>query len=457
MNKINILIKSKPILLLALIGLSIINVSCKKYLDAKTDKKLVIPASIEDAEALLNYYPLMNGAYPSFGIESDDDFIVSDSLFNSFFLSAQKTIIWDKDAATDPISENYWAQLYQRVYNSTLSLEVLDKYGSQNLIKANQVRGSAHFFRAFSFYHLAQYYATPYSKNTANSLPGIPLRLSTDATLKSKRSSLEETWQQIIKDLKISISLLPVQRSDLSKPSKAAAYGMIARVYLDMGNYEFARDYADSSLRLNATLLDYNDIVKGDLFSFERFNKEVLFASISSYNSINEVSNYRIAPDLFLSYEEDDLRKNMFFHGNEGIGFIGSYDGSETPFNGVATDEIYLIKAESNARLGEVSDAMNNLNTLLKQRYLSGTFVDLTANNQKTALNLILKERRKELIMRGSRWFDLRRLNLEPDFSKPIKREINGVEYTLLPGSNRYTFPIPRSVIDLTGIKQNDR
>jgi len=69
----------------------------------------------------------------------------------------------------------------------------------------------------------------------------------------------------------------------------------------------------------------------------------------------------------------------------------------------------------------------------------------------------ILVERRKELVLRNVRWFDLRRLNKDPRLAKTLLRKLNGQVYQLPPNDPRYTQYIPQSVIDLSGIEQNIR
>ena len=55
-------------------------------------------------------------------------------------------------------------------------------------------------------------------------------------------------------------------------------------------------------------------------------------------------------------------------------------------------------------------------------------------------LETILQERRKELLFRGRRWADLKRLNLEAKFKKDLIRTINGQEYRLPFNSLKYCF-----------------
>jgi hypothetical protein len=170
-------------------------------------------------------------------------------------------------------------------------------------------------------------------------------------------------------------------------------------------------------------------------------------------------ANYRVDSLLYKSYDSNDLRSKLYFisNGPGTVGFIGSYDGTRSLFNGLATDEIYLIKAECEARIGSKDSAMDELNKLLSTRWITGTFVPFSATNSDDTLNIILTERRKKLILRGSRWFDLRRLNKDPRFAKTLTRVENGVTYTLPPLDPRYTFSLPVQVVALTGIQQNNR
>jgi CubicO group peptidase (beta-lactamase class C family) len=96
------------------------------------------------------------------------------------------------------------------------------------------------------------------------------------------------------------------------------------------------------------------------------------------------------------------------------------------------------------------------LDKLLFNRFKTGTYVPKTLSGQAEALSLVLNERRKELVMRGLRWMDLKRLNAEGR-NIMVSRTINGQVVSLNPNDNRYAFPIPEDVIQLTGMPQNER
>lgn len=105
--------------------------------------------------------------------------------------------------------------------------------------------------------------------------------------------------------------------------------------------------------------------------------------------------------------------------------------------------------------------ARNSLKILLRKRYLDGQtdFIDIITDNE--ILSYILIERRKELLFRGVRWSDLKRLNREEAFRTTILRKIqfDNVEqvFELHPNDAKYVYPIPQTVVELGVIPQNSR
>ena len=69
-------------------------------------------------------------------------------------------------------------------------------------------------------------------------------------------------------------------------------------------------------------------------------------------------------------------------------------------------------------------------------------------------IDTIRKERRKELLFRGLRWIDIKRLNKE-GAGINITRLVNGLVYTLEPGDPRFALPLPADVIGASGMPQN--
>jgi tetratricopeptide (TPR) repeat protein len=436
--------------------------SCKKsdFLNTKPDNSLIIPSTISDLQALLDNDFYMNGAgntgiVPALGEIGSDNYYVTDINYLTNFSSDQRAkYIW----ATNPypgISITDWDWPYRAVFYANAALENLKKIIPTNANQSswNNVKGSAFFYRAFYFYQLAQVFAPVYNSSSEDIDLGIPLRLKSDINEKIQRASVKETYNQIITDLKNSIPLLPITPSYKTRPSKPAAYALLSRVFQTMEDYTNAFVYADSCLQLNSSLMNYNndpDIIAGN-FPFKRFNSEVLFQSTLVYSPSISPAFAFIDSSIYNSYATTDLRRTRFFKNLFGApSFFGSYDGTGVPFSGLATDEVYLIRAECYARAGNKIAALADLNTLLAKRWdtTAGAFSQVNASDATEALSKILIERRKELIMRGLRWTDLRRLNKDPRFAVPtIKRLIQGITYTLSANSNFYTWPIPDDII----------
>jgi hypothetical protein len=226
-----------------------------------------------------------------------------------------------------------------------------------------------------------------------------------------------------------------------------------------MRRYDKAAMYADSSLKLYNTLLDFNTLNGSATFPVPVFNPEVIMHSTMHTRYLN-LSNTRARIDsiLYTSYAANDLRKTIFFrsYGDGTYAFKGSYNGSINLFTGVATGEVYLMRAECFARSGNVTDALNELNALLRKRWKTGTFIPLNAPTPQAALSLVLTERRKELIFRDLRWMDIKRLNREGAGITPT-RSINNQVYTLPPNDNRFALPLPNDVVNISGMQQNPR
>jgi len=436
--------------------------SCKKdWLDAKPDKKLVVPQTLADLQAILdNTFYIFNNSQPALGEIGSDDYYLTYAAWQRLYSNTQRNAyIWAKDVYNnEPVAD--WMLPYQRVFNENYILETIQAIGrdESNAARWDNVKGSALFCRGFDFYSLADEFEKPFDSATAASDPGIVLRLHSDISEKAGRSTVRETYNQVISDLKESLQYLPALPAFKTRPSKAAAYAMLARTFLNTGNYTSALQYADSAIALSPALLDYNSLDSTAPYPFPLFNTEVIYHTTIYYFDALRSSVAIVDSTLYNSYDANDLRKSLFINtaidGNPR--FRGGYEGY-TGFAGIATDEMYLLSAECNARLGNIAAAMDRLNALLITRWRQGTFSPVTAATGIEALRLILSERRKELLFRGLRWTDLRRLNKDPQFAVTLTRSLNGATYSIAPNDNRYVYPIPDQEIQLNGIEQNPR
>jgi hypothetical protein len=228
---------------------------------------------------------------------------------------------------------------------------------------------------------------------------------------------------------------------------------------------------ANKSLALYDTLVDYNNSNAAGIFSNGSASRpfpapfndfvEIIYQSLQNNYGYFSSNTNNVDTNLLKLYNANDLRLLVFYAKQTTSTrkyFRGQYSGLTSSFCGLATDEVYLIRAESFARKGNITAAMQDLNALYKKRWLKTVpYVQLTAADANDALQQILKERRKELVIRGLRWSDLRRLNQNPQTAATLTRNLDGQVYTLAPNSPRYVYPIPDIEIQLSGIPQNPR
>jgi len=443
-------------------GLVTAVISCKKnWLDAKPNISLVVPSSVSDYQSLLDNTGIFNLNQPALGEIGSADFTMTVASYNSLATDMERnTFLWQQDIPEENELPD-WTYPYEAVFNSNVTME-----GLANVSKTiagdgawNNVEGSALFYRANAFYNVAQVFCKTYVTSTSGTDAGIVLRLKSDVTVKSVRSTVGQTYNQIIADLASAKTLLPVTPLYKTRPSKPAAFALLAKAYLVMQDYNNALTNADSCIKLYPGLIDYNTVSTTAPYPFPLFNSEVIFhSSMVSYSSLAQ-SKLLVDPVLYSLYAVNDLRKTLFFKAvTGGYTFKGSYYGGSHQFDGIASDEIYLIRAECYARTGNIPAAVADLNTLLQNRYKTGTYVPYDSSiTADSALSLILQERRKELLLRGIRWSDLRRLNLSSPTAVTLTKAFNGQSYSLPPNDIRYVLPIPPDEIQISGIQQNPR
>ena len=451
--------KNLSILGLVLIALSLS--SCNKYLDEKPDIKMVIPKTLEDATLLMNDYTTLNGGYPTYGEIGTDDYYLTAERWNALVnLDQRNSYIWADEPYVDALQ---WQRPYRTIFISNQVLEILGKLTKdQNSDAYKRNFGAALFYRAFAFQLLTELHCSAYVEATAQAELGIPLRLDAGIDDKSVRSSLKETYQQIIADFKNAAIYLPVVEPIRGRPFKASAYAGLARAFLNMGDFQQAYLYADSCLQLHAELMDYNMLKATDAYPVPRFNVEVLFSANPASAAPMAATTALMDPELVGSYAMHDLRKGIFYRVNTnptGTYFYkGSYDKGAALFYGITNSEVYLIKAEAACRTNKIDIALLAINTLLKTRWNKEVaYIPVTENNADRLLKIILDERRKELVFRGRRWADLKRLNLDPRFQKTLIRTVGDQIYTLPPNSAKYAYRLSETVIRLADIPQNNR
>ena len=437
-----------------------------KFLDKKPNSNIIVPKSLSDLKQLLEYNTEL---CPALGQLCSDDYYYPDlaSWSAAFSETERNSYLWARDIYNGEKNIVDWYVPYRAIFYANVVLEQYQQIAAEAGTQADArlVQGWAYFLRANAFYNLLQTFSPAYDSLTENIDLGLPVRTTANINVIGQRSSLGSSYRRVLGDLSMARDLLPetIDQTDRKKPTRLSVYSLFARIYLSMRKYDKAFVYADSALRTYSSLMDFNTLSTTLVAPFSVRNEEIIYFSTVVYNWSATISGNSarcpVDTNLYKSYSPNDLRKSIYFRtGTDGRFYMKQgYNAASYPFNGLATNEMYLIRAECYARSGRVSEAMTDLSMLLKKRWKSSVpYVPLTAASASAALSIILLERRKELIWKGLRWSDLKRLNKE-GANIILRRVLDGREYILQPNSPLYVLPIPDDEIAMTGIQQNVR
>lgn len=441
----------------------------KDFLDKKPDSSIVVPKTLNELQALLENHSIMNLTGGLAQVSADEYTIPLAASYKALRdQTVRNACIWNKDLFMGQTGIQDWNSIYKMVFYANNVLKGIEEGAFTDKKAAGYLTGWALFSRSYAFFNLVSNFSPVYNAANAETALGIPLRTDPGVDYIAKRATISDTFRLILSDLNRSLPLLPkeVATANPNRPSRPAAFALLARVYLYMGSYEAAETAADSCLSLYDRLIDFNNLSLTSAIPIGYVNEETLFfsAQVPTYADLTNPGSsaiarvYTVAEDIVSSYAADDLRSKLFFSkaSNGNFNIKRRYTAGNTPFTGLATNEVYLIKAECLARRNEVSASRSYLKVLLETRFMPGTYVSPAISTGTEALQLVLAERRKELLWRGLRWYDLKRLNRD-GAGITLNRTIDGATYTLPPNDPRYVFPIPDDEILMSGIDQNVR
>jgi hypothetical protein len=361
---------------------------------------------------------------------------------------------------------------YKIILACNFAIEKTSQYRNQAPDSANVMRGQALAIRALAYFTLVNYFAQPYQYTPDASHPGVAITLTSDWTKSvNYRSTVADVYKLVIADLQEAVQLLPAGVANPLWMNRNAASGLLSRVYLSKGDYTAAKNLAVAVAR-NVPIMTMNYPAK--LFTPE--DKEVLFLvppGVSATN--NYITNFanstfrkgqvKATLDIvtLLSENSTDQRKAwVTFVSTPAPGYwsITKYPSGAT--NDAVTDkanayyqpiirssEMYLTAAECYAHLNNRDSALFYLNAIQDRAKVPLTAVTIPSVE---LLDMIYKERRKELAFEGLRMFDLLR------WKKGVTRsdETDLTLKTLPYPSNKAVAPICALDVSLLGWSQNN-
>lgn len=452
----------KNILLIGLMAGVLVLQSCGGFFDEKPDKSLVVPQSLDDFQAVLDAKPRAMNSSLAVGLLGSDDLFLAPPVLTRLSYTLVSSYFWRDEFYLPDESDASWNTCYRKVFHANLVIDGLKDYEPTSPLESERMEvleASARFFRAQGHFEAVSHYA-PYSDHTLPDLLGVPVRLTSDLNVRVGRIAQEDVYRQIIEDLEFGLSILPAKPDVPTRPSAWAAHAMLSRVHHYRQNYEASLLHAEKALEIGDDLMDYSILDSTRNYSFEIFNPEVIFYGelLSGIYALSAATY--VNPDIVKLYKKEDFRTSIFFEKaavDTLYNFKGHYTGDYYVFGGLAVNEVYMNRAEAAVRLGQEEKALESLNYLLSNRMKKEGFEPVSGGGEKSVLEIVLEERRKELLFRGIRWLDLKRLNTDPDTEVTLFRKFNEEKNTLLPRDPKYVLPIPPLEISLNPMEQNPR
>lgn len=362
--------------------------------------------------------------------------------------------------------------------------------------------GVAYFYRAYCYSCLADKFCQSYKNSSDRDKEGTGLSLqlkyepTADNSKYPGRSSLTDTYKQIISDLNNALTLMTLSEgidegTTETMPSVDAANAMLARVFLNMGNDVEAADHAEKILEKKTYQLISNRRNFHDMWFHDKGTEIIWKVSAdfshtgsptgSAFCNNEQNPDYVPTNDAIYLFSENDTRWYAWFDNdiNENTAAkqktITNTGGSAMMFlfakypgnpalqpNGAAGSnfineskplrigEIYLIAAEANANLGNDEKAANYLYDI---EYARITGNDVRGLRGTALMEEIQNERHRELMGEGLRQADLKRWNIGCTRSDAFDGQNNVIisNYRNLKydaNDYRLTWPIPQHEID---------
>lgn len=371
--------------------------------------------------------------------------------------------------ANDVYTTGSWNQLYAVVANANMVIAkgpyISLLPSATDSIEAKQIIAEAYAVRALVFFDLSRLYSQSYNFTSGATHMGIPIVTITniDSVQSPSRSSMKDTYAQIINDLTTAIQKFQESQSTAFTTGRINIYSakaLLSRVLLYKEDWEGAATLAGAVISSNKYLLLTGDKLVSDFkitgnheTIFEIINTAVDNRGSDGLGYIFSQGGYGdmlATNNVYNIYAAGDVRKDFLLKGKR------AGNGGEDPANIITKysdvttfaesikvirlSELYLIRAEALAHLGRAPEAQADLNVVAQRADRNAPPVTVTGQ---ALLDVILLERRKELAFEGHRLFDLMRT--KQSFTKYLASDKT---IQVAWPSTKVILPIPQGELD---------
>lgn len=398
-------------LILSLFLLNLLFIGCEDELDIEPAQSISTDVALSTGENIENIligayseageYVAYGGFLPMFA----DLFGFSDQATWRGTFTQPREVFTKRIFVDNTLVRDIWMNAYEVINQSNLVLDHIELVDEE---RQNTVSGEAYFLRALNYFDLVRLFAPQYEAGTQNDQPGVPLSLEGivdySGDLRIPRSSVEEVYAQVIADLQQAYDLLPPENSFFA--DKYAAQALLARVYLQQGNYAAARDAADDVIEnsghsLNSTYAAAfnNDVdTPEDVFAFQvttQSGANELVVHYAEEEFGGRGGDITINQEYLDLFGADDERGSFVYANANGEPLTSKYTNQYGNIPLIRLAELYLIRAEANLREGTaVGNTPAADVNILRERANAAPLSDVTLED-------ILEERELELLFEG--------------------------------------------------------
>lgn len=387
------------------------------------------------------------------------------------------------------ITTSFWRQAYKIIFSTNQIIERINDGESEVL---DQLKGENLYLRAMAHFDLVRFFGRPYAQGSGSN-PGVVIMDRTDGEEMPFRSSVQEVYDFIIADLLKAAVLMNIPK-DSRFASKEVAYALLSRVYLHKEEYTNAIEYANLVINSNRYRLLDTEPYRTYFRAVPENNTETIFAirhtpadnrlrgAIGSMYYNDPVSQSTGWGEMYASvafinlldkHPEDarhsfielqlEANGDTLKRGNVPRYYINKYNWQENIANlsspvYLRLAEMYLIRAEANAKTDNNQLAIDDVNIIRQRAGLFGTNLYTTEDlkGHASVLDVVLEERRLELAFEGHRSGDLYRNNRPLVRAYPGFHSLDRYNQTISPTDNRVIFFLPDREVNLnTNLTQN--
>lgn len=404
--------------------------SCSKFLDVQPKQTFGENLAVSDIQGLNNtvigaYSKLQSGNLYGGGIIANSELLAD---YVSTDVISDYSLAQFRDHSLNPYNSQaggMWGDGYNAIMIVNTVLKYLPKFeNGKDSVLAQTIKGNCYFIRGIMMYELVKMFAQPSGYTADDSHLGIPIVLSpgsVDQQQSNPRATVAQVYGQIISDLKTAESLLPAQINTL-QASRYSVEAFLAKAYFSQNKFADAKVYADKVLQggfiLNPSPASIYT-VEGALTS-----KETVFQIVNLVNDKDNGSLYgRFSVPPFgstipmyrmnggmVSYLQaaqalGDARYTSLFKRSFGRYLCKKYDDQNMNVSIVRLAEIYLLRAECEARAGDEASARADMNVVRERAGL----IDDNSSTGQGLINAIWQERDLELAMEGDHFSEFKR------------------------------------------------